>query len=61
METLTSAEAAARLGVNPQKFHRIVAAHQVAPVLEGTGLRGPKFWDPADIDTLLAELGGDAA
>ena len=53
---LTSAEAAQILGVNPQKFHRLVAARQISPVIEGPGLRGPKFWNPRDIERLAAQL-----
>ena len=56
MESLTSREAAARLGVNIQRFHRLVAEHGIEPMIEGAGIRGPKFWDPTDIARLAAEL-----
>jgi predicted trehalose synthase len=55
METLLSSEAAARLGVNVQKFHRLVAEHKIAPAFEAPGLRGAKFWLPRDVER-LAEL-----
>ncbi len=62
MATLTSAEAAERLGVNVQRFHRLVHRHGVNPVLVGPGIRGPKFWNAADIDRLRHVTGdGDAA
>lgn len=56
METLLSSEAAARLGVNVQKFHRLVAQHDIAPAFEAPGLRGAKFWLPRDVDLLAAKL-----
>ena len=55
METLTTAEAAERLGVNVQKFFRIVATAGIQPVLEAPGLRGAKFWHARDIDQLAAK------
>lgn len=55
MDTLTSTDAAERLGVNPQRFHRLVAKHAIAPAFEATGIRGIKLWNPEDIDR-LAEL-----
>lgn len=61
METLTSSEAAARLGVNIQKFHRLVAAHKLVPVLKAPGLRGAKFWRAADIERLADERQAVAA
>lgn len=59
MESLTSAQAAERLGVNAQRFHRLVARHKVAPVIEAPGLRGAKFWNPKDIERIAAELESD--
>lgn len=55
METLTTAEAAERLGVNVQKFFRLVDAAKIKPVVEAPGLRGAKFWKPRDIDRLAAK------
>jgi hypothetical protein len=60
METLTSREGADRLQVNVQKFHRLVAVYQVEPVIAGPGLRGAKFWRPADIDRIAAALDAEA-
>lgn len=56
MESLTSAAAAALLGVNAQKFHRLVAVYDVHPVLEANGIRGAKFWNPRDIEALRGRL-----
>ncbi len=55
MDTITSREAADRLGVNPQKFHRLAAQHDISPALEAPGLRGAKFWLARDIDRLRKE------
>lgn len=51
-ETLTSTEAAELLGVNAQKFHRLVQKHRIEPALAAPGLRGAKFWHRSDIETL---------
>ena len=56
METLTSLKASERVGVNVQKFHRLAAQHNVFPILKAPGLRGAKFWNPADIDRLVSDL-----
>jgi hypothetical protein len=62
MEQLASRQAADRLGVNIQKFHRLVAVYQVEPVLAVPGIRGAKFWRAVDIDRIAAALeDGDAA
>lgn len=61
METLLSKEAAARCGVNVQKFHRLAATHRIEPLIEAPGARGAKFWLPRDIDRLLELIDGDAA
>lgn len=51
---IKSADAAERLGVNPQRFHRLVAQHNIEPAVQITGPRGAKFWNITDIDTLEA-------
>jgi hypothetical protein len=60
MESLTTAEAAARLGVPVWKFHREYAP-RIAPVLEAPGKRGAKFWNLRDIDRLADELTAERA
>lgn len=60
MDTLTSAEAADLLGVNPQKLHRLVTRHDVRPVLEAPGKRGAKFWLRRDIERLAAAVADEA-
>jgi hypothetical protein len=60
-ETILSAEAADRLGVNIQKFFRLVAAHNIQPTLEAPGLRGAKFWNAKDIDRLGKAIEKQAA
>ena len=60
MSSLTSRQAADHLGVNVSKFHRIVAATEwLTPVLEIPGIRGAKFWNPADIETLATQLANE--
>lgn len=56
MDTLNSTDAAERLGVNAQRFHRLVAQYKLTPVLKAPGKRGVRFWDPTDIDRLATEL-----
>ncbi len=56
MTSLTSAEAAERLGINAQKFHRLAARHDLAPVFEAPGQRGAKFWNPRDIERIARLL-----
>ena len=51
MDVLATAKAAEQLGVNVQRFHRLVAKHGIKPVLEGARDRpGPMFWLAADIE-----------
>ena len=52
METLTTQAAAERLGVSVPKFHHLVSKHNVGHAMQAPGLRGAKFWNPADIDRL---------
>lgn len=52
MDTLNSTDAANRLGVNPQRFHRLVAHYEITPVLEAPGIRGVKFWNTTDIERI---------
>lgn len=54
-ETITTSEAAEMVGVNVQKFFRLVAAHDITPALEAPGLRGAKFWHRSDVEKLAAE------
>lgn len=55
METLTTAAAAERLGVNVQKFFRLAESAGIQPALEAPGLRGAKFWRTSDIDALATQ------
>lgn len=59
MESLTSRQAADNLGVNPQKFHRLVATYQVEPLLKAKGIRGVRFWHPLDIEALRRRIEAD--
>lgn len=52
MEALGTAKAAAQLGVNVQKFHRLAGQHGITPVLAAEGLTGAKFWSSDDVDRL---------
>ena len=53
---LTTTEAADRLGVNVQKFHRLAAAHSIEPHLRAPGKRGACFWLTADVEALATEV-----
>ena len=55
METLTTAAAAERLGVNVQKSFRLAESAGIQPALEAPGLRGAKFWHSSDVDQLAAK------
>lgn len=56
MKILTSRQAAERLHVPISRFHRLVVEHDLAPVAQGSGLRGDKFWSSTDIDEVLTVL-----
>lgn len=52
MEALTTADAADLVGVTVQKFHRLANSAGIAPVIQGAGIRGPKFWKVGDVATI---------
>jgi excisionase family DNA binding protein len=52
---LTTAQAAARLGVSVPTLNRWVRHGRIKPAIEGPGLRGARFFDPSDIDALAAD------
>lgn len=52
-EMMTSKEAADKLGVSVQTWHRLVARHHLTPVMELPGLRGAKFWASSDVMIML--------
>lgn len=54
VESLTSREAAERLGITVRQWHGLVAKHKLQPVRELPGLRGAKFWAVEDVDSLRA-------
>ena len=56
MELLSSGEAAEQLGVNIQRFHRLVDRHGINPVLRAKPPTGVMFWLASDIDRLADEL-----
>jgi len=49
---LSSAEVCERLGIDRSTLSRWVTAGRITPVHQGTGVRGPMLFDPADIDRL---------
>lgn len=64
MNTLSSREAAERIGISVASFHRLARKHTVSPIIEAPGVRGAKFWLRTDIDKLTAIASrerGDAA
>lgn len=58
MESLTTKDAAARLGVPVSTFHRKYAP-KLNPIWKAPGLRGARLWNGADIARLIAERDGD--
>jgi len=52
METLTSREAAERLGIAVSTFHTWVSAGKLTPVKQLDGLRGAKLFATADVEAL---------
>lgn len=60
MAPLPTREVAERLGVPLSTLHGWIDAGRLTPTLKGTGLRGPMFFDPADVETLAAELTSEA-
>lgn len=60
MTPLPTREVADRLGVPLSTLHGWVDAGRITPTLKGPGLRGPLFFDPADVEALAAELTAEA-
>jgi hypothetical protein len=54
-ETLSTSEAAALVGVSVAHWFRLADRHGVTPVLEGAGIRGPKFWSRSDVERIVSE------
>lgn len=59
--TLTTREAAERLGVTVRSFHWLATKHRLDPARSLPGIRGAKFWKRSDIDRLGAKLRKEAA
>lgn len=57
-DLLTSAEACERLGVDRSTLSRWVALGRITPAMKGPGLRGPYFFDPAEVERRKAVLAG---
>jgi len=53
---LTSAEAADRLGVTVQTWHRYAKAANLTPAHKMPGVRGACLWHPADVDRIARHL-----
>lgn len=54
-ETLSTSEAAALVGVSVAHWFRLAQRHGVTPVIEGAGIRGPKFWARVDVERIVEE------
>jgi phage terminase Nu1 subunit (DNA packaging protein) len=54
-DLLTTTDVAALCGVNVRTVARWVEAGHITPVLQGPGAKGAWFFDPADVDELLAQ------
>ena len=54
-ETFNTSEAARLVGVSVAHWLRLAARHGIKPVVQGAGIRGPKFWDADDVRRLAKE------
>jgi hypothetical protein len=61
MEALTTADAAELVGVTVQKFHRLANAAEITPVIQGAGIRGPKFWKVGDVAAIARAVRAEVA
>lgn len=52
---ITTAEVAARLQKSVSQVNRLAKAGTIPVKIQGNGARGDRFYDPDDIDRLLAE------
>lgn len=55
MKDPTSREAADRLGISVQRWHRLVERYRLSPTRELPGIRGAKFWRQQDV-TLVGRI-----
>lgn len=61
-DLLTTRQAAERVGRSVSTLNHYVDTGRLTPALAAPGIRGPRFFRPADVDALAAELNdGDAA
>lgn len=51
---MSTAETARRLGVHVATVTRLARKGELEPVVKAKGLRGPYFFDPADVEALAA-------
>ena len=52
---LTTAQVAERLNVSVPTINRWVRDGRITPTVEAPGLRGARFFDPADVTALAAD------
>lgn len=53
---MTSAETCESLGIDRSTLSRWVAAGRIAPAMKGNGIRGPFYFDPAEVERVRQEL-----
>lgn len=53
---MTTAEVADRLDVDVRTVARWANSGRLTPAVQFPGLRGPRLFDPADVDALAADL-----
>jgi hypothetical protein len=62
VESLTTAEAVRELDLPyVARFLRLAERHGIEPIMSGPGIRGAKFWSPADIARLREILDAERA
>ena len=58
---LTTAEVAAILDRDPSILNRWARSGKIKPALEGTGIRGQRFFKPAEVARIARQMGREAA
>lgn len=59
MEPMSSREAADRLGVRVQQWHRLVVRYNLTPERKIPGIRGAKFWHAYDVERVRLAIAAE--
>lgn len=61
MTSITSRDAAERLGVSVQTWHRLVTKYAITPERSLPGIRGAKYWRLSDVNRVGRDRKAEAA